>query len=93
MATTTASIRSCCKTITSLQCCLGLTRQVNECNNEGRTALHIAVFKGDYTICERLLRNGATLTPDMYSLTPLHYAAYEGVASSNALMMISMRIL
>ncbi|KAK8826749.1 hypothetical protein WA556_004338 [Blastocystis sp. ATCC 50177/Nand II] len=51
---------------------------VNECNNEGRTALHIAVFKGDYTICERLLRNGATLTPDMYSLTPLHYAAYEG---------------
>ncbi|KAK8796450.1 hypothetical protein WA588_000585 [Blastocystis sp. NMH] len=38
-------------------------------NNEGRTALHIAAFKGDLV---------AALTPDHYMLTPMHYAAYEG---------------
>ncbi|KAK8800220.1 hypothetical protein WA171_004855 [Blastocystis sp. BT1] len=51
---------------------------VNEENNEGRTALHIAAFKGDLVICDRLLHHGALLKVDRYMLNPMHYAAYEG---------------
>ena len=49
-----------------------------EFNNEGRTALHIAAFRGDYVACDRILHHGAKITPDFYSLTPLDYAAFEG---------------
>ena len=30
--------------------------------------------------CDRILHHGAKVSPDAYSLTPLHYAAFEGVA-------------
>lgn len=29
--------------------------------------------------CDRILHHGAKITPDFYSLTPLDYAAFEGV--------------
>ena len=51
---------------------------IHVANAEGRTALHMATFKGDFVICERLLHHGSALSPDIYNLTPMHYAAYEG---------------
>lgn len=57
---------------------------MREANAEGRTALHIAAFRGDYVACDRLLLHGARALPDVYSLTPLHYAAFEGVALRKA---------
>jgi len=54
---------------------------VNWANEEqgGRTALHMAMYRGDLLTVEELLKNGADPgTPDAQGMTPLHLAAHHG---------------
>ena len=53
---------------------------IDQCDNQGLTALHWAVRRGDLTNVESLLRHGAN--PNVVSRTgynSLHYAAYKSV--------------
>ena len=48
-------------------------------NNEGKTALHLALHKGYLQIASTLIQVGADPTiKDAYSQSPLHYAALKG---------------
>ena len=48
---------------------------VNLADEEGITALHVAVENGHYKDVEFLLKTGANIKPDKQGLTPLHIAA------------------
>ncbi|XP_063845485.1 transient receptor potential cation channel subfamily A member 1-like isoform X1 [Scylla paramamosain] len=51
---------------------------LNECNDEGKTALHIASEEGHTRVVQLLLGKGALLHRDHQGRTPLHLAAEGG---------------
>ncbi|XP_047477382.1 transient receptor potential cation channel subfamily A member 1-like [Penaeus chinensis] len=51
---------------------------LNECNDEGKTALHIASEEGHTRVVQLLLSKGALLHRDHHGRTPLHLAALGG---------------
>ncbi|XP_069176074.1 transient receptor potential cation channel subfamily A member 1 [Procambarus clarkii] len=51
---------------------------LNECNDEGKTALHIASEEGHTRVVQLLIRKGALLHRDHQGRTPLHLAAVGG---------------
>ncbi|XP_071521478.1 transient receptor potential cation channel subfamily A member 1-like [Panulirus ornatus] len=51
---------------------------LNECNDEGKTALHIASEEGHTRVVQLLLSKGALLHRDHQGRTPLHLAAAGG---------------
>ncbi|XP_065335612.1 serine/threonine-protein phosphatase 6 regulatory ankyrin repeat subunit B-like [Cloeon dipterum] len=56
-----------------------LKERLNRCDNEGRTALHLAAESGNVDLVELLLENNADLThADKVGRTALHFAAESG---------------
>ncbi|XP_068249556.1 transient receptor potential cation channel subfamily A member 1 isoform X2 [Palaemon carinicauda] len=51
---------------------------LNECNDEGKTALHIASEEGHTRVVQLLISKGALLHKDHFGRTPLHLAATGG---------------
>ena len=51
---------------------------INMCNNEGETALHVAARNGKIQSCKILLRRGAEIMPDAYAKTPYDLAVSNG---------------
>jgi len=47
---------------------------LNALNNQQRTPLHLAAANGANKSASELIKLGATLTPDIFGKTPLHYA-------------------
>ena len=51
---------------------------INLCNQEGETALHLAARNGKIQSCKILLRRGAEIRPNAYSKTPYDVAIANG---------------
>lgn len=85
-----------CHPLCACQECLQLKRtaisddinfDINTCDSQGNTALHVAVENGRIEICNVLLNNGAI--PDIHNksgMTPLHIAAKENKLNAAQLL-------